>query len=159
MNPDFCPSAQTISYGCYAHNPQAEIFQYRNHIRQRQNGATVEQFETQFIVTFFQLPVKTHRQFARRLTAEIFHMLNISHRRAGGEFFAVAGRKRIAVTVELMIAQFFTHLLSQRCVQVIGPGTHHLLDTADNFIFVKIDLGIRIQAQQKIGTRQNGFRE
>ena len=138
---------------------QTQVFQYRDHIRQRQNGTGIKQFEAQLTDVFFHLAIEGHGQFTFGHSFHFFHQLDIGHRGARGKVLAVSRREGFAVQVELLVTGFFTHLFNQCTMQVIFPGTHHLTDLALDPLNVEINRLGSIQADHKVTAGQHRFRE
>ena len=81
MNPDHVAITVDGFKGMLTHHPEAEIFENRQHVRQRHRITGLEQLEVQRGLIFFQRPIETHGQASG--FSHLDDMIDIDHRAAG----------------------------------------------------------------------------
>ncbi|VXC89677.1 hypothetical protein PSEUDO9AZ_20590 [Pseudomonas sp. 9AZ] len=140
-----------------AEHAQAEVFQNRQHVRQRQRRIGVVQLAVQLLLALGQRLVETHDQLALAVQAE--QVLHVDHRRVRGETFAVAGREAAGEFAEDFGALSFAEAFDDQAGVIVLPRTAGL----DHFFFQaqRVDLHavLRVNLEDELYPRQYRFGE
>ncbi|MCY1495959.1 hypothetical protein D9M68_298730 [compost metagenome] len=143
--------------GELAEHAQAEVFQDRQHIGQRQRGVGVVQLAMQLLLTLGQRLVEAHHQ--RALVGQAVQMLHVHHRRVRSEALAIAGREAFREVGQHAGALPFTEAFVDQAGVVVLPGTAGLDDFLLQQRRIDVQLVLRVQAQDELHPRQHGFGE
>ncbi len=137
---------------------QAEVFQNRQHIGQRQRRVHVVQLAVQdALADLGQRLVEAHRQgLAFR---QVEHVLQVDHRRVGGETLAVARREAGGEVGQDVGALGFAEVLHDQRRIVVAPraaGLHHF---ALQLLRVDVDAVFRVDPQNQLHAGQHRLGE
>ena len=157
VNPELAAVLVTQAIGEFTQHAQAEVFQDRQDIRQRQRRIGMVELAMQLLLGRRQWLVETHHQFALARQAE--QVLHVDHRRMGGKTLAVTGREGIRELAQDIGALGLTEGLDQEAGVIVLPGTaglNHLFFQAGDIDLLMI---LRIDAQNQLHPRQYRFGE
>ena len=105
--------------GELAQHAQPEVFQNRQHVRQRQRRVGMVELAVQLPVPLGQWPVEAHHQ--RTLLAQLEQVLHVHHRRMRRETLAVASRETTGEGGQHVGALGFAEILDDQADVVVLP--------------------------------------
>ncbi len=141
-----------------AQHAQAEVFQNRQHVRQRQRGVGMVQLAVQqAFAQAGQRLVETHGQ--RLAFGQRQHVLQVDHRRVCGKTLAVTGREAFGEIGEDVGALGLAEVFHHQGRVIVLPGAAGL----DHFVFqllrVDVDAVFRVDPQNQLHPRQHRLGE
>ena len=152
VNPELAAISAAQFVRELAQYAQAEVFQNRQHVRQRQWRVGVVQLAVQLLLALGQRLIEAHHQLALSVQAQ--QVLHIDHRRVRGETFAVTGREPAGELAEHFGALGFAEAFDDQAGVIVLPRTAGL----DDFFFQaqRVDLHavLRVNLEDKLHPRQ-----
>ncbi|MNH04585.1 hypothetical protein D3C79_638850 [compost metagenome] len=158
MYPELTAAGMAQPIGELAQHAQAEVFQDRQDIRQRQRRVGVVQLAVQG--TFGDLGQRLVEAHGQRLAfRQRQHVLQVDHRGMRGEALAVAGREALGEVGEDIGALGFAEVLHHQRRVIVVPRAAGL----DHFLFqqlrIDVDTVLRIDSQNQLHPRQDRLGE
>ncbi|MDT4802000.1 hypothetical protein FQZ97_347150 [compost metagenome] len=157
MDPEFAAVLLLQAVGELAEHAQAEVLEDRQHVRQRQRRVGVVQLAVQLLAVAGQRLVEAHHQRAGVGQAE--QVLHVDHRRGRGEALAVAGREALREIRQHAGALGLAETLDHQPGVVVLPRAAGLDHLALELLGIDVQLGLRIDAQDELHTRQHRLGE
>ena len=157
VNPELAAILAAQAVGELAQHPQAEVFQNRQHIRQRQRRIGVVELAVQLRLALGQRLVEAHHQ--RPLLGQAEQMLHVDHRRVRCKALGVAGREAFGEIGQHLGAVPLAQALQHQAGVIILPRAagldHFLLQAGD----IHLHAVARIDAQNELHPCQHRLGE
>ncbi len=157
VNPELAAVLPAQAEGEFTEHAQAEVFQDRQHVGQRQRRVGVIELAVQQLVALAERLVEAHHQ--RALLGQAQQVLHVDHRGMRGEALAIAGREAFREVRQhrgaLRLAEAFHH---EAGVFVL-PGAAGLDDFTLEQLGIDGLLVLRVDAQDVLHARQHRFGE
>ena len=159
VNPELTAAVVAQAIREFTQYAQAEVFQDRQYIGQRQRRVGVIQLAVQLTLARYltQWLIEAHHQ--RILFAQAQQMLHVDHSRVGGETLAVTGREAFREVGQHVGALGFAEALDHQAGVVVLPaaaGLHHFFFQQNR---VDVQTVLRVDPQNQLHTGQHGFGE
>ena len=158
VDPELTAVGMTQTVRELAQHAQAQVFQNRQHVGQRQRRVGVVQLAMQFLASALpQRLVEAHHQ--RVLVAQVHQVLHVDHGRVRGKAFAVTCGEALREIGQHLGAIGLTEALDHQAGVVVLPAAAGL----DDFFFqqqrIDVDAVFRVNSQNQLHTGQHGLRE
>ncbi len=159
VNPEFAAVGVAQAIREFTQYAQAEVFQNRQDVGQRQRRVGVIQLAMQLALAgdLTERLIEAHHQ--RIFFVEAQQVLHVDHGRMRSETLAVAGREAFREVGQHVGAVGFAEAFDGQCGVVVLPAAAGL----DHFFFqqyrVDVEAILRIDAQNQLHAGQHGFRE
>src|SRR3989344_1476097 len=152
VNPELAAISAAQFVRELAQYAQAEVFQNRQHIRQRQRRVRVVQLAVQLLLALGQRLVEAHHQLTLSVQAQ--QVLHVHHRRVRGETFAVTGRETTRELAEHFGALGFAEAFDDQAGVIVLPRTAGLNDFFFQAQRVDLHAVLRVNLEDKLHPRQ-----
>ncbi|MNO19958.1 hypothetical protein D3C76_97020 [compost metagenome] len=159
VNPELAATVVAQAVRELTQHAQAEVFQDRQHVGQRQRGIGVVQLAVQHALAgnLTQRLVEAHHQ--RIFFVEAQQVLHVDHSRVGCETLAVTGREAFREVGQHVGAVGFAEAFDGQCGVVVLPaaaGLHHFFFQQQR---VDVEAVFRVDAQDQLHAGQHGLGE